>query len=94
MTDPTPPADDLLVEFRRRRPRIGLVSGGLGTYWPQFPNLLPQLQESALYVARRFEQLEAQVVDVGFISDAQEGAVAAETLRKADCDLIVLFLTT
>ena len=94
MTDPTPSADDLLVEFRRRRPRVGLVSGGLGTYWPQFPDLLPQLQESARYVAGRLEQLEAQVVDVGFISDAQEGAVAAETLRQADCDLIVLFLTT
>jgi L-arabinose isomerase len=94
MTDPTPSADDPLVEFRRRRPRVGLVSGGLGTYWPQFPDLLPQLRESARYVAGRLEQLEAQVVDVGFISDAPEGAAAAETLRKADCDLIVLFLTT
>jgi L-arabinose isomerase len=34
------------------------------------------------------------VTDVGFISDAQEGAAAAERLRQADCDLIVLFLTT
>jgi len=33
-------------------------------------------------------------VDVGFISDAQEGAVAAEKLRVAGCDLIVGFLTT
>ena len=86
--------DDPLPPFRRRRPRVGLVSGGLGTYWPQFPDLLPQLQESARYVAGRFEQLEAEVVDAGFISDAQEGAVAAEALRRADCDLIVLFLTT
>ena len=34
------------------------------------------------------------VVDVGFISDAQEGAAAAEKLRAAGCDLIVGFLTT
>lgn len=94
MTVPIPSAADLLVPFRRRRPRVGLVSGGLGTYWPQFPDLLPQLQASARYVGERFERLEAEVVDVGFISDAQEGAVAAETLRQADCDLIVLFLTT
>jgi L-arabinose isomerase len=78
----------------RRRTRIGLVAGGLGTYWPQFPGLLPQLQESARYVSERFEQMDAEVTDVGFISDAQEGAVAAERLRQADCDLIVLFLTT
>jgi L-arabinose isomerase len=38
--------------------------------------------------------LGAEVVDVGFVSDAQEGAVAAEKLRAAGCDIIVGFLTT
>jgi L-arabinose isomerase len=38
--------------------------------------------------------LGADVVDVGFISDAQEGAAAAEKLRTAGCDIIVGFLTT
>ena len=36
----------------------------------------------------------AQVFDVGFISDPQEGAIAAETSRLVDCDLIVVILTT
>ncbi|WP_261165702.1 L-fucose/L-arabinose isomerase family protein [Microbacterium sp. Marseille-Q6965] len=84
----------LLPPRPRRRPRIGLVAGGLGTYWPQFPGLLPQLQESARYVSERFRGMDADVTDVGFISDAPEGAAAAERLRQADCDLIVLFLTT
>ncbi|WP_405622640.1 arabinose isomerase [Streptomyces sp. NBC_00076] len=85
---------DLLPPVPRRRTRIGLVAGGLGTYWPQFPGLLPQLRESAQYVTERLRRLDAEVTDVGFISDAEEGAVAAEELRRADCDLIVLFLTT
>src|SRR3954469_22912362 len=85
---------DLLPPKQRRRTRIGLVAGGLGAYWPQFPGLLPQLQESARYVAQRFAEMDAEVTDAGFISDAQEGAAAAENLRQADCDLIVLFLTT
>lgn len=84
----------LLTPKTRRKTRIGLVAGGLGTYWPQFPTLLPQLQESARYVSGRFQEMDAEVIDVGFISDAQEGAVAAEKLRAADCDLIVMFLTT
>ncbi|RSN71966.1 MULTISPECIES: L-fucose/L-arabinose isomerase family protein [Actinomadura] len=84
----------LLPPFVRRKTRIGLVAGGLGTYWPQFPGLLPQLQESARRVSERFRDMDAEVTDVGFISDAQEGAAAAERLRKADCDLIVMFLTT
>ena len=79
---------------RPRTTRIGLVAGGLGTYWPQFPGLLPQLQESARYVSERFEGMDAEVTDVGFVSDAQEANAAAEELRLADCDLIVMFLTT
>jgi L-arabinose isomerase len=77
-----------------RRPRIGLVAGGLGTYWPQFPDLLPTLQRSAARVSERMKAMDCDVVDVGFISDAQEGARAAERLRTAGCDLIVGFLTT
>ncbi|MBR22015.1 MAG: arabinose isomerase [Leifsonia sp.] len=84
----------LLTPKARRKTRIGLVAGGLGTYWPQFPTLLPQLQESARYVSERFQAMDAEVIDAGFISDAQEGAVAAEKLRAADCDLLVMFLTT
>ncbi|MBE1490949.1 L-fucose/L-arabinose isomerase family protein [Plantactinospora soyae] len=76
------------------RPRVGLVAGGLGAYWPQFPDLLPQLRRSSDRVAQRMRELGADVVDVGFISDAQEGAVAAERLREAGCDIIVGFLTT
>ncbi|MDQ1735140.1 MAG: L-arabinose isomerase [Pseudonocardiales bacterium] len=77
-----------------RRTKVGLVAGGLGAYWPQFPELLPQLQRSAARVSERMQLLDCEVVDVGFISDAEEGARAAETLRVAGCDLIVGFLTT
>ena len=94
MTSTIPSLSELLPQRPTRRTRIGLVAGGLGTYWPQFPGLLPELQRCARYVADRFEQLDADVIDVGFISDAQEAATAAERLRVADCDLIVVYLTT
>lgn len=84
----------LLPPKQRRKPRVGLVAGGLGAYWPQFPRLLPQLQASSKYVSERFQAMDAEVIDVGFISDAIEGSQAAEKLRTADCDLIVLFITT
>jgi L-arabinose isomerase len=85
---------DLLPPHTRRRTRIGLVSGGLGAYWPQFPDLLPTLRESTAYVTERFNELDADVVDAGFVSDAAEASKAAESLRTADCDLIVMFLAT
>jgi len=73
---------------------VGLVSGGLGAYWPQFPDLLPQLRRSADRVAERLRGMGAEVVDAGFMSDEKDGAAAAETLRLADCDIVVSFLTT
>ncbi|SEP02936.1 L-fucose/L-arabinose isomerase family protein [Amycolatopsis saalfeldensis] len=88
MTDP------LIDRITPRRTRVGLVAGGLGAYWPQFPELLPQLRASARRVAARLSDLDCEVIDAGFVSDAQEGAAAAERLRVADCDLIIGFLTT
>ena len=84
----------LLPRIAPRRTKVGLVAGGLGAYWPQFPDLLPQLRRSADRVSERMRQLDCDVVDVGFISDAQEGAEAAEKRRVAGCDSIVAFLTT
>ncbi len=84
----------LLARVERRKTRIGLVSGGLGAYWPQFPTLLPELKASSAYVSEQLKGMDVDVTDVGFISDAQEAAVAAEQLRVADLDLVVVFLTT
>src|ERR1700754_3547591 len=86
-----------LVRTPARRAVVGLVAGGLGAYWPQFPELLPQLRRSAARVSQRLRELgggEVDVVDAGFVSDAGKGTTAAETLRRAGCDLIVGYLTT
>jgi L-arabinose isomerase len=84
----------VLERKQHRAVRIGLVAGGLGAYWPQFPGLLEQLQGSARVVSDRLQAMDCEVVDVGFISDPPEGAIAAEKLRAADCDMIIIYLTT
>lgn len=89
-----PARTDLLERVQRRPTKVGLVSGGLGAYWPQFPDLLPQLERSAERVAERLRGLDCEVVDAGFISDPHDGDRAAEQLREAGCDLVVGFLTT
>jgi L-arabinose isomerase len=83
-----------LARVPARRTRVGLVAGGLGAYWPQFPGLLPQLQQSARRVSERIRAMDCDLTDAGFISDAEDGARAAEVLRAAGCDLIICFLTT
>ncbi|MGJ6981555.1 arabinose isomerase [Aestuariimicrobium soli] len=82
------------VERAHRKTRIGLVAGGLGAYWPQFPELLPTLQRGAARITERFRALDAEVVDVGFISDAVEARRAGERLRTADVDLLVFNVAT
>src|ERR1700753_2902978 len=88
------PTPGPLPRVTPRPATVGLGAGGLGAYWPQFPHLLPQLQASARRVAERVRGLGCEVTDAGFISDAEDGAKAAELLRVAGCDLIVGFLTT
>jgi len=83
-----------LERKQHRAVRVGLVAGGLGAYWPQFPGLLEQLQGSARFVSDRLQQMDCEVVDVGFISDPPEGVAAAERLRAADCDMVIIYLTT
>ncbi len=77
-----------------RAARVGLVSGGLAAYWPQFPDLLPELRRAAGRVSERLRGLGCEVVEAGFISDEREGREAAERLRAARCDLIVGHLAT
>src|SRR6201996_5226713 len=83
-----------IATARSARPVIGLVAGGLGAYWPQFPELLPMLRHSTAIVSERLASFEADIVDVGFVSDASEAAEAAERLRASGCDLVVMFMTT
>ncbi|TQM02927.1 L-fucose/L-arabinose isomerase family protein [Pseudonocardia kunmingensis] len=83
-----------LERVAARRPKVGLVAGGLGAYWPQFPDLLPQLRRGAARVAERLAALSADVVDTGFVSDATDAARVAEELRIAGCDIVVLYVPT
>ena len=96
VTQPVTPqvGHPLLPRRTGHRSKVGLVAGGLGTYWPQFPDLLPQLQRGAARVAERVRGMDCEVVDVGFLSDAHDGARAAEQLRVAGCDVILLYATT
>ncbi|GAA1882553.1 L-fucose/L-arabinose isomerase family protein [Paeniglutamicibacter psychrophenolicus] len=90
----TSPLAALLEPRTRPKTRIGLVSGGLGAYWDQFPDLLPRLRESAAYVATRLAEPDVELIDAGFVSDAPGANAAAQVLRAADCDLLVVFAAT
>jgi hypothetical protein len=74
-TDPSRSVDGngQLPWVEPRKTRIGLFAGGLGAYWPQFPDLLPELQASARRVSERFSELDCEVIDVAYYHRGLDG---------------------
>ena len=78
----------------RRRTRVGLVPAGSVRTGRSSPTCCRSCSAPRDGSPNGSPRSDCEVVDVGFISDAPDGAAAAEQLRLADCDLIVGFLTT
>lgn len=76
------------------RPRIGFLTGGLGTYWRQFDGLLDQIHESTAYVRQQLADMGSEVVDIGVVSNADDGHEGARNLAAQSCDLLVVFVAT
>jgi L-arabinose isomerase len=91
---PASPASPASPGRRDRPARVGLVAGGLGEYWPQFPGLRAELERMTAALSDRLRADGAEVVDGGFVSDAAEATAAAERLRASRCDLVLDYLAT
>ncbi|GAA4664373.1 L-fucose/L-arabinose isomerase family protein [Frondihabitans cladoniiphilus] len=75
-------------------PRIGVVAGGLGAYWPQFDGLLDQVERTNEEIRSRLGSLGAEVVDFGLVSDVPQGAEAARRIKGSDLDLLLVLVST
>jgi L-arabinose isomerase len=73
---------------------VGLFSIGLDTYWPQFPGLREKLTAYTERVARKLEACHVLVTNLGLIDTPEKSVAAGHELRKADVDLIFLYVTT
>jgi len=73
---------------------IGLFGIGLDTYWPQFPGLREKLIGFTAQVARRLESSNVRVVNFGLIDTPEKSFSAGHEFRKADVDIIFLYVTT
>ena len=74
--------------------KVGLFGIGLDTYWPQFPGLRDKLIGFTAQVARQLESHRLRVINLGLIDTAEKSFVAGHEFRKADVDLIFLYVTT
>ena len=74
--------------------RIGLFGIGLDTYWPQFPGLKERLEAYVARVAQKLERPGAEIVNLGLVDSPERAYTAGREFRRADVDLIFLYVTT
>ncbi len=73
---------------------MGLFGIGLDTYWPQFPGLEDRLRGYIERVAGQLGAFGSEVVNLGLIDTPEKAAAAGHDFRRADVDLIFLYVTT
>ncbi len=74
--------------------RIGIFGIGLDAYWPQFPGLKERLENYVSKVGAMISPLGAEVVNVGLVDNPASALDAGHALRRADVDLVFLYVTT
>jgi L-arabinose isomerase len=74
--------------------RVGLFGIGLDTYWPQFEGLRERLVTYTEVVAQRLGRPGVQVVNLGLVDTSEKALEAGHAFRRADVDVIFLYVTT
>ena len=73
---------------------VGLCGIGLDAYWPQFDGLRARLEGYLGQVEERLKGSGASVLSLGLVDTAQRGRDAGHACRRADVDLLVVYVTT
>lgn len=74
--------------------RIGLFGIGLEAYWPQFKGLRQRLEGYVAEVESRISRPGVDVVNLGLVDSPEKALEAGHAFRRADVDLIFLYVTT
>ncbi len=77
-----------------RKLRVGLFGIGLAAYWPQFEGLKERLENYVGVVANRLAHPDVDVINLGLIDTPEAAFTAAGEFRRADIDLLFLYVTT
>jgi L-arabinose isomerase len=73
---------------------VGLFGVGLDAYWPQFAGLEQRLAGYIKRVAEILQRPAVRVVNLGLVDNSAKAEEAGHEFRRADVDLIFLYVTT
>ncbi|MFT5240943.1 MAG: L-arabinose isomerase [Candidatus Promineifilaceae bacterium] len=71
------------------KPRVGYFSCGLAAYWPQFPSLLPGIDETMKRHVAQLEKMGCEIVHGGLVDTADKGTAVGELFARERVDLII-----
>ncbi len=74
--------------------RIGVFGIGLAAYWPQFSGLETKLTAYLDTVSKRLGHYHTELVNIGLVDTPEKAMEAGHTFRRADVDIIFLYVTT
>ncbi|CAG5017083.1 L-arabinose isomerase [Dyadobacter sp. CECT 9275] len=74
--------------------KIGLFGIGLEAYWEQFDGLEERLKGYVRLVEEKLAGFGAEIVNLGLIDTPEKALEAGHDFRRADVDLIFLYVTT
>ncbi|HMG69228.1 MAG TPA: hypothetical protein VK588_16130 [Chitinophagaceae bacterium] len=74
--------------------KLGLFGIGLEAYWEQFTGLEDRLKGYLKKVENKLKSYSAEIVNLGLIDTAEKAINAGHDFRKADVDIIFLYVTT
>ena len=74
--------------------KIGLFGIGLNTYWPQFEGLEQRLIGYLGQVSEKVRLDDIEIANLGLIDTPEKALEAGHAFRRADVDLIFLYVTT
>jgi L-arabinose isomerase len=74
--------------------RVGLCGIGLDAYWPQFNGLRVRLEGYVRQAGERLERAGTAVEYLGLVDTPQRGREAGQASRRADVDLLIIYVTT
>lgn len=72
----------------RLKPRIGLYTMGLHTYWSQFAGLEARMKHYGAFIASKLEEMGAEVVRYDLVDTPDAGRKAGELFQSRNVDLI------
>jgi len=81
-------------KFPKQDLKVGLFGIGLDTYWPQFEGLRERLLGYIKIVADHLERPGVEVINLGLVDSSEKASAVGHEFRRADVDVIFLYVTT